>query len=585
MYGITETTVHVTYRELTAADARGGTGSRIGVAIPDLQVYVLDRHQELVPEGVAGELCVGGAGLAWGYLGRPELTAERFVPHPFAANTGERLYRSGDLARWISGDLEYLGRIDHQVKVRGFRIELGEIESALGRHEAVREAVVLARGDSGEARLVAYVVFAPGRSATAGELRGFVGESLPEYMVPSAFMILPALPLTPNGKVDRKALPAPAEDRSAAGERYIAPRNELELMLVGIWEDLLGIRPIGVLDDFFALGGHSMLAIRLVTRIRARLGCDLSPVDLFQAPTVERLAAFLRRQAPAERGVLVGIQPAGPQRPLFCVHPAGGDVLCFAALAHGLGPDQPFYALQSIDPELNRIEEMAACYLDAVRKVQPEGPYLLAGWSLGGLIAFEMARALRAEGQEVDLLALFDVSAPLTRLDEEIDVHEQAASLAYNIWSTAGQETPLTADDLRGSTVEEAMRRIYEKAAEDRTIPPDIDFSDMLGFFRMFTAHLQARRAYVAKPYAGRVTLIRAAEQPVPVDDETLGWREIAAGGVAVYESPGHHYNMVRPPQAAGLAQRLRQILEELEKGVAEEEEPQEALQHTTTFV
>jgi len=445
--------------------------------------------------------------------------------------------------------------------------------------------VVLARGDSGEARLVAYVVFAPGRSATAGELRDFAGRSLPEHMVPSAFVALPALPLTPNGKVDRKALPEPAEDRLAAGGRYIAPRNELELALVGIWEDLLGIRPIGVLDDFFALGGHSILAIRLVTRIRARLGRDLSPVDLFQAPTVERLAAHLRRQAPAGRGVLVGIQPAGRRRPLFCVHPAGGDVLCFAALAHGLGPDQPFYALQAIDPELSRIEDMAACYLDALREVQPEGPYRLAGWSLGGLVAFEMARALRAEGESVDLLALFDVSAPLTPLDQEIDAHEQAASLAYNIWSTAGQETPLTADDLRGWSIEEAMRRIYERAAEDRVIPPDIDFSDLLGFFQMFTAHLEARRHYVARPYAGRVTLIRAAEQPAPVDDETLGWREVAAGGVAVHESPGQHYNMVRPPHAGGLAQRLRQLLEAVEEGAAGAEEAREVLPCTTTFV
>ncbi|HKH49694.1 MAG TPA: amino acid adenylation domain-containing protein, partial [Thermoanaerobaculia bacterium] len=310
MYGITETTVHVTHRELTAADAVSGTGSRIGVAIPDLQVYVLDRHQELVPEGVAGELCVGGAGLAWGYLGRPELTAERFMPHPFLNPTdrtdpsdpsdflGGRLYRSGDLGRWVAGDLEYLGRIDHQVKVRGFRIELGEIEAALGRHEAVRETVVLVRGES----LVAYVVFAPGQAATAGDLRGFVGESLPEYMVPSAFVMLPALPLTPNGKVDRKALPEP--ERAAADREFVAPRTPVEEMLAGVWCEVLGLERVGVDASFFELGGHSLLATQVISRVRGLFGVELPLRDLFEAPTVAALAARIEQARRAERGAL-----------------------------------------------------------------------------------------------------------------------------------------------------------------------------------------------------------------------------------------------------------------------------------------
>ncbi|HKH45336.1 MAG TPA: amino acid adenylation domain-containing protein, partial [Thermoanaerobaculia bacterium] len=338
MYGITETTVHVTYRELTAADAVSGTGSRIGVAIPDLQVYVLDRHQQLVPEGVAGELCVGGAGLAWGYLGRPELTAERFVPHPFAAGPGERLYRSGDLGRWVSGDLEYLGRIDHQVKVRGFRIELGEIESVLGRHEAVRETVVLARGDSGEARLVAYVVFVPGRSATAGELRAFAGQSLPEHMVPSAFVALPALPLTGNGKVDRKALPAPEEDgaRLEAGEAFVAPGTREERVLAEVWERVLGVERVGAHDNFFALGGDSILSLQVRSQALEQ-GVDFALQDLFEHQTIARLAAALTPGSAAAEASPVSV-PFGlvPEQDLALLSPGLEDAYPLTRLQAGM---------------------------------------------------------------------------------------------------------------------------------------------------------------------------------------------------------------------------------------------------------
>jgi thioesterase domain-containing protein len=537
--------------------------------MPDLQIYVLDRHRSLVPPGVVGEMYVGGDGLALAYLNRPELTAERFVPNPFASRPGDRLYRSGDLARWAGGELEYLGRIDHQVKIRGFRIELGEIEAVLGRHPAVRGTIVLAREKAGEVRLVAYLVPAPGAAGASPDLlalREHLLERLPEYMIPSSFVVLESLPLTPNGKVDRRALPEPAEDRSIAGQRFIAPRDALELALAGIWEELLGIHPIGVLDDFFALGGHSMLAIRLVSRIRTRVGRNLSPAELFQAPSIERLAALLRRQAPSERSVLVEIQPGGSRRPLFCVHQAGGDVLCFSALARELGSDQPFYAFQAIDPDLARVEDMAARYLDALRRVQPQGPHQLAGWSLGGQIAFEMARRLREEGEAVDLLAVFDVSAPLAPIDEEVDVQEQEVRLARYLWSTAGQECPFTPDGLRDAGVE-ALQRIYERAMQDRVIPPDVDFADMIGLFRMFTAHLQARRRYVGKPYDGRMVLIRAAEEVVPGVEETLGWRELAAGGVEVRVSSGQHANMVYPPHVEELARQLRQILDAMDRG------------------
>ncbi|HEV2843686.1 MAG TPA: amino acid adenylation domain-containing protein, partial [Thermoanaerobaculia bacterium] len=290
MYGITETTVHVTYRELSRRD----TASAIGRPIPDLGVYLLDPALNLVPVGVPGEIFVGGAGLALGYLNRPELTAERFVPNPFG-EPGSRLYRSGDLARRLSGgDLEYLGRIDHQVKIRGFRIELGEIEAALARHPAVREAVALVRED----RLVAWVVPAEGAAPKLPDLRAFAGASLPDYMLPSALVVLDKLPLTPNGKVDRKALErlAAASGEQEAARESRPPRTPLEELVAGVWSELLDLPAVGAEDDFFDLGGHSLLATRVVSRLRSTLGVELPLRVLFERPTVAAVAELVREQ-------------------------------------------------------------------------------------------------------------------------------------------------------------------------------------------------------------------------------------------------------------------------------------------------
>ncbi|HYO12971.1 MAG TPA: amino acid adenylation domain-containing protein, partial [Thermoanaerobaculia bacterium] len=294
MYGITETTVHVTYRPLGRMDAKGSR-SVIGRAIPDLALHVLDKEFQPQPVGVPGEIHVGGTGLALGYLGRPELTAERFVPNPYG-EPGSRLYRSGDLARYLpDGDLEYLGRIDHQVKIRGFRVELGEIESALAARPSIREAVVLAREHGTEKRLVAYLVPAADENPSAAELREHLRRTLPEHMVPAAFVILPALPLTPNGKVDRRALPAPEIE---AERGYVAPRTPVEELLAGLWAELLGVARVGVEDRFFELGGHSLLATRMVSRLRGLFGVELPLRVLFENPTV---AALARRVEEARR--------------------------------------------------------------------------------------------------------------------------------------------------------------------------------------------------------------------------------------------------------------------------------------------
>ncbi|HEX2188839.1 MAG TPA: amino acid adenylation domain-containing protein, partial [Longimicrobiaceae bacterium] len=293
MYGITETTVHVTYRPLGREDVFGGSGSPIGRAIPDLRLYVLDPARRPVPIGVPGELYVGGAGVARGYLNRPELTAERFVDDPFAPG---RLYRTGDRVRWMAdGTLEYLGRLDEQVKIRGFRIELGEIEVRLAEHPEVREAVVLAREDvPGDRRLVAYVAGA----VEADALRAHMRQNLPEYMVPGAFVVLDRLPLTANGKVDRKALPAP--ELGPAEERYVAPRTPVEEVLAGIWAEVLRLERVGVEESFFDMGGHSLLATRMLSRVRERFGVELPLRALFEGPTIAEMAG---RVALAQEGM------------------------------------------------------------------------------------------------------------------------------------------------------------------------------------------------------------------------------------------------------------------------------------------
>jgi amino acid adenylation domain-containing protein/non-ribosomal peptide synthase protein (TIGR01720 family)/FkbM family methyltransferase len=444
MYGITETTVHVTFRRLGRREVLEGAGSVLGAPIADLSVYVLDRNGSPVPTGVAGELQVGGAGVALGYLGRPELTAERFVPDPFSGEPGVRLYRSGDLGRWrAGGELEYLGRIDHQVKVRGFRIELGEIEAVLGRHPGVASAVVLAREDApGERRLVAYVVGAAGEAPRIEDLRSHLQRTLPEHMVPAAFVSLPALPLTPNGKLDRAALPTPGGERPELAQSFVAPRTPEEEVLCGIWCQALGIAEVGVHDNFFALGGDSILSLRVVALAGER-GLPVSLPDLFRHQTVAALASQLQG-AGAESGTAVRTAPfelvAAEDRGRL---PAGlEDAYPLAKLQMGMlyhmamTPEEPLY--HNVDSFLIQGPFAIGPFREAVQRVVARHPMLRTSFDLSSYseplqlvhrkavlpIAVEDLRGLPAAEQELaidGLMArekrrLFDLSqAPQLR--------------------------------------------------------------------------------------------------------------------------------------------------------------------------
>jgi thioesterase domain-containing protein/acyl carrier protein len=525
MYGPTETTIWSTVYEV-----RAGNGPiPIGRPIANTQIYVLDRHLQPVPVGVPGELYIGGDGLARGYLNRPELTAERFIPNPFGDKPDARLYKSGDLARYLpNGDIEYLGRIDHQVKLRGFRIELGEIETALGQHPAVREAVVLAREDiADEKRLVAYIIPDQKQAPSISELRSFLNRKLPDYMIPSSFVTLDALPLTPNGKVDRRTLPAPDMLRPDLEKAFVAPRDRLELQLTKIWEQVLGLQSIGVRDNFFELGGNSLLVVRLFAQIEGVLGKNLPLATLFQAPTVEQLANILRREGgSASWASLVAIQSGGSDRPFFCIPGNLGNVFVdLGDLVRHLGPDQPVYGLQDGIHNPSQIEALAAHYVDDIRSVQPEGPYLLGGVCSGGVIAFEMARQLQAKGQRIALLALIEPPPPLVPgLRAYFDLMVSALRLALPRFS-------------------HHSRALLQHSPAER--------GTYLRLKAKLVANMWAIARYIPQTYPGRVTLFLSNKSATgSLKHSRLDWQELAAGGLEVHVVPGSHDAITRTHDA-----------------------------------
>ncbi|HBN8364103.1 pyoverdine non-ribosomal peptide synthetase PvdD [Pseudomonas aeruginosa] len=417
MYGITETTVHVTYRPVSEADLEGGLVSPIGGTIPDLSWYILDRDLNPVPRGAVGELYIGRAGLARGYLRRPELSATRFVPNPFPGGAGERLYRTGDLARFqADGNIEYIGRIDHQVKVRGFRIELGEIEAALAGLAGVRDAVVLAHDGVGGTQLVGYVVADSAEDAERlrESLRESLKRHLPDYMVPAHLMLLERMPLTVNGKLDRQALPQP--DASLSQQAYRAPGSELEQRIAAIWAEILGVERVGLDDNFFELGGHSLLLLMLKERIGDTCQATLSISQLMTHASVAEQAACIEGQA--RESLLVPLNGRREGSPLFMFHPSFGSVHCYKTLAMALRDRHPVKgvvcrALLGAGREVPEWDDMVAEYAEQLLQEHPEGVFNLAGWSLGGNLAMDVAARLEQRGRQVAFVGWIDAPAPI----------------------------------------------------------------------------------------------------------------------------------------------------------------------------
>ncbi|HEX7240246.1 MAG TPA: amino acid adenylation domain-containing protein, partial [Longimicrobiaceae bacterium] len=551
LYGPTEDTTYST----CSLVPWGAEQVMVGRPVANTRALVLDAHLQPAPVGVVGELYLAGDGLARGYAGRPDLTAERFLPSPFGP-AGSRMYRVMDRVRWRpDGELEYFGRTDFQVKVRGFRIEPGEIESALLAQPGVREAVVVARGgEAGEKQLVAYVV--AGADADPAELRARLRERLPEYMVPAALVPLDRLPLTPNGKVDRRALPDP--QWGGGEEAHEAPRDATEAALRDVWSAVLGVERVGVRDDFFDLGGHSLSAIRLVARVNEAFGVALPTAALLRARTVRELAEVLREHgAGAAASALVPIQPHGSRPPLFCVHAAAGTVLQYLPLAERLGPDQPLYGLEALPRAAGadvELEELAAEYVEAVLAARPEGPFRLGGWSLGGVIAFEMARQLRARGEEVDLLLLLDAFPPLDgQYRGEPDPLELLLFLAHDLGYPRGELEAL-GERLAARSPKERPEWLAE---ELRARVPDLagtGAEEVRERAEGYRRNLAAAARYRPAPYEGRTVLVRAAEGPPEAADPRLRWSELVTTPPEVRTVAGDHYGMLAGESARALA-------------------------------
>lgn len=548
MYGPTETTIWSTTAKV---EPRNGAVS-VGRPIANTQAFILDKVLQPVPIGIAGELYIGGDGLARGYLKRPELSAEKFVPSPF--NTESCLYNTGDRARYLpNGDIEFLGRVDHQVKIRGFRIELGDIEAAIRQHPTVDEIVVVAREEvEGDKHLVAYFVAAEKTAPTAGELRNFLKGKLPEYMVPSVFVRLSNLPLTPNGKINRRALPAPDRSDLTIKEDFAAPKDGVESQLAQIWESVLSVRPIGINHNFFELGGHSLLAVRLMHRIERAFGKDLPIATLIQAPTIEQLAALLRQKGWQPRqSSLVTIQSGGSKPPLFCVHGAGGAVIRFYDLARYLGSDQPVYGFQAQgltggDSLHSRVEDMASYYIDEMRAVQPEGPYFLGGYSFGGLVALEMAQQLITHGSMPPLVVLFDTFCPASA------GHSLAEKCSTLFRILRVPVTGMLADISRTT---KTLKRGVEQHVFQRKLPP--------GFKRVRKASEEAAKQYVLRAYPGRVILFRSREKPLTqFRDPHAGWSAYAGQGLEIHEIAGNHEDILLEPRVRLVAEQLKVCLD-----------------------
>ena len=568
-YGPTET--HV----VTALPMDGleviATNPTIGTPISNTEILILDARNRKQPIGVPGELCIGGDSLAMCYLNRPDLTAEKFAPHPFIE--GARIYRTGDIASWnTDGTIKFIGRADHQVKIRGFRIELEEIEASLLKIKGINQVAVLALGEAGQKYLCAY--YTTEEVIAAQALKAQLHQVLPEYMVPQYFVFLEAFPITKNGKLDRKQLPKPS--LNTASERYQAPSTPTEEQLVAVWSDLLGVDNIGVNDHFFELGGHSLLAIKLIDQIKTKMGQQVAVSALFKQPTIALLAAEIDK-GNIEYKPVVALQSHGDEQRLFCVPPAAGTPFNFYDLAHAI-TDRPVYAFHASGLEEGQVihgtvQEIAAFYIEAMKTVQPEGPYLLAGWSLGGIIAFEMVKQLEANGDGVNQLIVLDTQTHIqgenmTDRDMEMYLIEQQIllapvreSLKIATWKEVQENAKVLHDE------NEWLKYLMSKF-NDFNIEFGEDIAAVKRFLDVWKTQNRAGAYYELTQYDGQVTLVKAEDiQPNVKVTNAYGWDQFISGKLNICTSPGNHISMLKAPNVIALGAT---IMNELEKTTIE---------------
>jgi thioesterase domain-containing protein/acyl carrier protein len=512
------------------------------------------------------------------------LTAAVFKSDPEGSD--RRTYLTGDMGLLRSdGCLLCVGRKDFQVRVRGFRIELEEVEAALLQAPGVKQAVVLARKDLPEDRsLVGYVVPTERRTTlSTSALRTFLREKLPDYAIPSYFVAVAALPLTPNGKLDRQALPAPNQERPELSGGFLAPRTDTEARIAGIWEEVLDVRPVGVKDDFFDLGGNSLQAARLFVRLHKTLGVPLPLSVLLEEATVERLARHVEQADGAPAPSLVPIQPLGSLPPFFCMHALGGEVLCYEKLAGRLGPDQPFFSFQARglyteEQPLTTIEAMAARYVGELLAFRPRGPFYLGGYSLGAAVAYEAAQQLRGAGHEVALLVLIDQRRPnldpsvAWRLGSILRFFRNLPDWVREDLLRIPPSQLLHRARIKLGGVGRGLRRLF-RAFAGETVKPDVadvlDVTSLPAVYRkLLQTNLEALRAYVPRPYPGRVMIFQARAQPLfRWHERDLGWAKLLVGAYTLKKIPGNHDDILSEPNVGVLAKELRDCLSRARQG------------------
>ncbi|WP_165864188.1 non-ribosomal peptide synthetase [Capsulimonas corticalis] len=559
-YGPTEGTVVATACDITADES---SEIPIGHPLPNVRVYVLDEWEQPVPRGVTGEIYIGGAGVARGYLNDAARTEERFLSSPFVS--GDRLYRSGDLGRYrADGEIEFMGRRDNQIKIRGFRIELGEIENALALHPGVADAAALAPVvDGDEHRIAVYAAPAPGGDLTGEALRTYLQERLPSYMVPAKLVILDTLPKTPGGKVDKRALPAIDWTESEETDEIQEPGSPIEEDLAAIWRDVLGLARVSPYTSFFDLGGHSLLAIRLLSEVNKAFSASLTLAEMLRAPTIHAMADLLRSQDEGTHtwSPLIALRASGSLPPLFCAPVGGGSAFYYRTMATLIGDDQPVYTFEPIgmngvDEPHESVEELAAYYIKHMRAVQPQGPYHLCGLSFGGLVAFEMARQLRASGQKVASLIVFDTLAPGLK-----DAGSQTGSKVRRVGRAARYAVLFHRENL--SACRPGDRLPYLRSRTHKLVGKLIQARGQLWkwtnenpisrelpevFLKVKRAEQRARAKYHPTPYAGEFLLLRAHLQYRRSGrDELLGWEGMAEC-IDVIETPGTHFSLLEEP-------------------------------------
>ncbi|MEZ5324389.1 MAG: amino acid adenylation domain-containing protein [Verrucomicrobiales bacterium] len=578
-YGPTENTTFTTCHTITMRDLDLPT-LPIGRPIPHTQVYILDANMKPVPVGVRGQLFIGGEGLATGYHNLPELTEERFVSNPFSPDPGAKLYGSGDICRWLKdGTIEFFGRGDSQVKIRGFRIEPGEIESVIGALPEVSQAVVTVAGDTAsDKHLAAFVCPAEGESISTETLRAHVAEHLPAYMLPSTFVVMDQMPVTANGKIDYRALPSTNGRRDDAID-HVEPRNETERRLAILWQDVLELEKVGVTDDFFAIGGHSLKGLQLFTRIHDQFEVSLPLATLFKAPTIEKLAAMITgvhsAGAPAPETIAV-LREAGSKTPIFSVHGGDGGVLFYKDFCDLLDSDRPFYAIEApmlLDPRRLEAEESveatASLYIEQLRSVRPRGPYIVGGYSFGGSVAYEMAQQLRSAGDEVEMLVLFDTPNPARESEFRNGVWGRISVNWQQNGDTGVLQKLKGLGERIGSGMVNKAQHHARLSATRRAVESNgtLDQTQRLIYIRECHAALAAK--YDPKRYDGVMLLMRADNVADGFNfNREMGWDNLV-DDLRVVDIPGDHERIFYDPHTAELAARFQAELNRLEQAGA----------------